>query len=220
MFPLLLPTAYAPPIDYFTYLYHYQGRTVQLEVNEHFVKQSIRNRTYISTANGVQALSIPLLGSNKTKTLIKDIQISEHGNWKRNHIQSIVSAYANTPFFEYYWCDIEPYYIKRYKYLLDFNTELLHKLASLIELDLETSCTQDYNFDNIDTLDLRYILDKRDEESKSSILSKLPYRQIFSERYGFIPNLSIFDLIFHKGPETLLYLRDCQSLNLLHVGSI
>ncbi len=210
----ILPSLYAPPIIYFAHLYREQGREVLLEAKEHFVKQSLRNRCQILTANGVQTLSIPLEGSNKTKTEIAELRISGHDNWQKKHIQAIVSAYASSPFFEYYWEDILPIFLEAEgQSLWNFNSKLTHRLAKLIELELNYQASQEYQliYDK-HTLDLRYQIDRENNKNAKSLLEEYPYYQVFAKRYGFSPNLSIFDLIFNMGRESLLYLKQVSSL--------
>ncbi len=210
----IFPSLYAPPIIYFAYLYREQGREVLLEAQEHFVKQSLRNRCQILTANGVQTLSIPLEGGNKTKIAMADLRISGHDNWQKKHIQAIVSAYASSPFFEYYWDDIEPIYQEAEgQSLWAFNSQLTSRLAELIELDLDYQASQTFQhkYDEA-TLDLRYEIDRAANDKANSLLEAYPYYQVFGARYGFSPNLSIFDLIFNMGAESLLYLKEVASL--------
>ncbi len=204
----VFPSLYAPPVLYFAYLYREQGHKVVFEAKEHFVKQSLRNRCQILTANGVQTLSIPLEGANKTKTAMEDVRISAHDSWQKKHIQAIVSAYSNSPFFEYYWDDILPHYQEAVgQTLWSFNSNLTAKLTSLIDLELDYQANEEYVPSDDRVLDLRYQLDKGSNEDLLKVLSKNPYYQVFAERYGFTANLSIFDLIFNMGSESLLYLK-------------
>ncbi len=211
---LVVPSLYAPPIIYFAHLYKTQGEEVLFEAKEHFVKQSLRNRCQILTANGVQTLSIPLEGSKKTKTAIDELCISGHDNWQKKHIQAIVSAYASSPFFEYYWDDIAPLYEEAVgQTLWSFNTKLTNRLTELIELELNYKVSQEFQskYDE-QVLDLRYQIDKEDNCQAEELLEQYPYYQVFAERYGFSANLSIFDLIFNMGTESLLYLKQVSSL--------
>ncbi len=204
---LVLPSLYAPPVVYFARLYQEQGAEVLFEAKEHFVKQTLRNRCQILTANGVQTLSIPLEGGNKTKTSLDELRISAHDSWQKKHIQAIVSAYSNSPFFEYYWDDILPHYEQAVgQTLWAFNSQLTKKLADLIDLDLELTPTSDYR-PSYEGQDLRSCIDRADSECNTSVELVEPYYQVFTERYGFTPNLSIFDLIFNMGAESLLYLQ-------------
>lgn len=205
---LLLATAYAPPIEYMAYLYTQQGTLVFMEAYEHIVKQSWRNRCDILTANGIQSLTIPIERPSGGKTRIKDIRISEHGNWRHLHSQALRSSYGSSPYFEYYWDDLSVYYDKRYHYLWDYNWEMLHLFSRLIDLELDVVETE-YFLPVVDdsVCDIRYKLHPRLLNREASFLSK-PYYQTFSKKFGFVSQLSIYDLLMNMGPESLLYLRD------------
>jgi hypothetical protein len=195
----LLPSAYWAPIEYYAYLLQHQ---CALEVEEYFVKQTIRSRCQIAGANNILTLHIPKVRKNSSKTLVKDLRINHDTAWQKQHWNSIVSAYNSSPFFEYYQDDIAPLYEEKPNFLLDWNNQIQELLDSLLNLEIVLPQTGSYQ-KNIDGLDLRgYAFDKQ----------MLPsYTQVFSETHGFTPHLSILDLLFNEGPNTETYL---QSLSL------
>ncbi len=192
----LLPTAYLAPISYYAILLKYKN--CNIEMHEHFVKQSIRNRCEIYSANGRLRLTIPKQRKGSSKTIIKDIKISYKEDWQKKHWNSIKSAYKSSPFFEYYQDEIEPFFKKKESKLVDFNNNLQEVILELL---------QDCNYPDF-TTSYHYKIefaDFRNHDFKLENLSK--YNQVFMEKHGFIPNLSILDLLFNLGPESSDYLH-------------
>lgn len=198
-----LSTAYFPSVSYVKEIL--RADTVWIEQNDYYVRQTYRNRCYIAAANGKMALSIPVERNLTEKGLVKDIRISDHDNWRHQHWQSIVSAYGMSPFFEYFEDDIAPFFTKRWKFLIDFNMEITHKLLDLLEIDKQLKLTDEYcaDFQN-KVVDLRL---KTKAHKEESVVTK-PYYQVFDAKYGFLPDLSVLDLIFNMGNESILYLTD------------
>lgn len=207
--PLLLSTAYAPPLEYMALLYAREGEVVYIESYEHIVKQSWRNRCDILTSNGLQSLTIPLERPAGGKTLIRDVRLSSHGAWRHLHTQALRSSYGSSPFFEYYWDDIRLLYDRQIHYLWDFNWGLMELLCRQIDLDVALRETTDFiPVGTPDYRDMRYTLHPRYRSRKPLNYSPESYYQPFAQRLGFVPNLSVFDLVMNLGPESLLYLRD------------
>ena len=209
-FDLLLSTAYAPPISYFAKLYEYQGKAIGLEAQEHYLKQSYRNRCRILSPNGVQALTIPVEQSLSLKTKIRDVRISEHGSWRHLHAQALRTAYGASPFFEYYADELLPFYERRYSFLWDFNEELLRVLTRQLQLEVSWSATEEFADpaeECPETCDLRYVIHPKKRHSVPGLM-RPPYYQLYQDRFGFVEELSILDLLFEMGPESLLILRD------------
>lgn len=199
--PLIIPP-YAGNIQYYSLFAHY--KEVLIERYAHYVKQTYRNRCQILTANGVMNLTIPVEKVSGEKMLDKDVRISST-DWQRVHWNAIESAYNNSPFFLYYEDDIRLMYEKRFDFLLDFNLQLQEILVSLLGLQTEFKLTENY----IDSheYDLREVLSPK---YKGELLNfnSTPYYQVFKEKYGFVENLSIYDLLFNMGNESVLILRD------------
>ena len=192
-----LSSAYLAPVEYYTKLLAY-GQ-VYIEQHDHYTKQTYRNRCTIAAPDGALALSIPTVKPDTLKCPMRDIRISDHGNWRHLHWNAIESAYNHTPFFEYYKDDFRPFYEKRYEFLADFNEELCHLICSLIDIQPVMKRTSEYKTE--------FAPGETDFRLEDPDFSPQPYYQVFQERHGFLPNLSIIDLLFNMGPESLLVLQ-------------
>lgn len=203
----LLSSAYWPNLHYFYYVLH--SETVCVEQFENYQKQSFRNRTQILSANGTLDLSIPITKSH-SKELSKDVRISYKENWQQKHWRAIISAYKNSPYFEHFENEIAHFYSGKFDLLLDFNLQQLELLLKILRIKKNITRSERYEKEAVSFLDLRekihpkidFITDKHTLET----LSK-PYYQTFETKFEFIPNLSILDLLFNKGLETLNYLE-------------
>lgn len=193
-------TAYLPPVSYFISLT--ETDKVILEANENYVKQSYRNRCRIATANGVETLTIPVESGSGKKISIRDVRISAHGDWQKNHWRAINSAYRSSPFFEYLQDDFAPFYEKKWTFLWDYNYELLTLILDFLSLEKTILFTKTFEDECSDSKDFRYLIHPK----KKPICSVEPYYQVFENKFGFLSELSIIDLIFNLGNETILYL--------------
>ena len=204
----LLSTAYLGPVQYYAKLFSYG--TVLIEQHEHYVKQTYRNRCYVSSAGGVQALTVPVVKPEKEKCAIKDIRISDHGNWRHLHWNALESAYRNSPFFEYYADDFQPFYTRKYEFLLDFNLELQNVVCKLFDMQPVIKLTE--HFVNAGEAaeydDYRNVIVPGGTYRSDESFRVRDYYQVFQNKLGFQANLSIVDLLFNMGPEGLLILRD------------
>lgn len=197
-----LSTAYLPPIEYVSILLK---ENVQLEYCEHFQKQSFRNRTRILTGNGTITLSIPVINGNK-EFPITEARIDYRTSWQRDHWRTIVSAYNSSPYFLYYQDALRPFYEQTFTLLTAFNEELLKTLCRLMQIPCQWTKTTAYAREL--EPDLRTLIHpKRQQEADYPFRLKDPYPQVFSDRFGFTPNLSILDLLFNEGPNALSYLK-------------
>lgn len=202
MHTILLSTAYLPPIEYFFHLDRCED--ILIEQFETYKKQTYRNRSLIYTEKGIMPLSIPITKPNGNHTKTNEIEIFQNDNWQKNHWKSIQSAYQASPFFLYYKDELEVFYTTKYKRLIDFNNDLLFKLVELTDIETKISFTSDFiETDSLED-DLRF---KISPKEKPTINTLKNYTQVFTERHGFINNLSIIDLLFNMGPETLDYIR-------------
>ena len=197
---ILLTSAYLPPISFFTAIN--SGGDVLVEQYDNYCKQTYRNRCVIATAGGKQTLTIPVAKSDSPKQLMKDVRISDHGEWRRQHWNALESAYMNSPFFMYYQDDFRPFYEKKYEFLIDFNTELTLRIMELAGIKKEIKLTESYMRGTDGITDLRALAEPGVQEP----LNAKPYWQVFKQKYGFQANLSAVDLLFNMGPEFPLYL--------------
>ena len=193
----LLSTAYLAPIEYYAILL--QEPNCSIELHEHFVKQSIRNRCDIYGANGKLQLTIPKQRKGSDKTIIKEIQISYKQDWQKQHWTAIQSAYNSSPFFKYYQDELQPFFEAEEKLLVDFNQKLQKVILELLQEKDNTNFTKEFQHEG-------NFSDFRNHKWNSEQQEK--YDQVFMEKHGFIPNLSILDLLFNLGPESGNYLHN------------
>jgi len=193
----LLPTAYLAPVSYYAILFQYPNCCIELR--EHFIKQSIRNRCDIYGANGRLRLTIPKERKGSSKKIIKNLKISYRNNWQKQHWNAIESAYNSSPFFEYYKDDLKSFFEEKEEYLVNFNSKLQNIIISMLKEENTIKNTTEYlhkgNF--LDLRNYTWELKKQKE-----------YDQVFMEKKGFISNLSILDLLFNIGPESADYLHN------------
>lgn len=201
-----LSSAYLAPIAYYAKLKAYDK--VFVEQHDHYIKQTYRNRCTIAGPEGEIALTIPTMKPDTLKCPMKDIRISDHGNWRHLHWNAIESAYNSTPFFEYYKDDFRPFYEQKYTFLADFNEELCRLICQLIDMEPDMERTPEYKTEfAAHESDFREIIHpKKDFRLTDPEFTPRPYYQVFEARHGFLPNLSIIDLLFNMGPESLLVL--------------
>ena len=209
MTTVLLSTAYLAPVEYYTKLLAYDR--ILVEQYDHYGKQTYRNRCTIAGPDGPLDLSIPTVKPVTPKCLTRDIRISDHGNWRHLHWNALESAYNHTPFFEYYKDDFRPFYEQKYEFLVDFNEALCQLVCSLLDISPRISRTTDYAAAPTDADDFRErIHPKKDFRMEDPDFVARPYYQVFQDRLGFLPNLSIVDLLFNMGSESLLVLQACR----------
>ncbi len=206
------------PLISITYLGHIQYYTkflladnIYIEQHENYSKQSYRNRCSVYGANGLQTLSIPVKKGNTLKTKIRDVRIDYKNDWQKNHWKTIESAYNASPFFEIYAPEFYPFYHERkYNYLFDYNLALLKLILNLLEIETAISFTNEYIFNTDLYHDYREsIHPKKRCKKEDSLFEPVVYYQVFSDKHGFKPNISIIDLLFNEGPQAPLILKDC-----------
>lgn len=246
---ILLSSTYFGPVQWYQKLNRHR---CVIEQHDNFVKQTYRNRCVIASANGPQTLTVPTERYDGLKCPMRDIRISDHGNWRHLHWQALVSAYGETPFFEYYADDLRPYFEgRRWTYLLDFNLDIMHTLCSLLDVRPTLSLSDHYITTDAPTAVHAATTtahatatattggsNSMEEETRLNAESKLfeetkgagsnfidlrdairpkrplpdsefdprPYYQVRAARHGFLPNLSVLDLLFNEGPEGIFWL--------------
>ena len=230
----LLSTTYFGPVQWYQKLYRYEE--VEIEQWESFQKQTYRNRCLIATTQGIQALTVPV--ERCTVGTIKDVRISDHGNWRHLHWNALVSAYGESPFFEYYQDDIRPFFKERWEFLLDFNEAIREKMCELLDIRAKVGFTNEFTVyrtksEELKTKSYDYSQGEKtpQQSNHNSSLFTLhsplkdfregiqpkhpmedpdfeakPYYQVYQQKHGFLPNLSVLDLLFNMGPEGIFYL--------------
>lgn len=197
----LLPVSYFGPIEEYGILA--KANLVEYETCENFVKQSYRNRCLVMGANGMLRLTVPLVLKSREKTPVKDIRISNSEKWQSHHWKSIYSGYKNSPFFDYYESELLPLFLNEYKYLLDLNFKTNEVIQSCLGLNTSVQASKSFKPYHQDG-DLRLTIHPK----KTPITETPRYIQVFEEKHGFVPNLSILDLLFNEGPQALIYLQN------------
>lgn len=195
----LVSTAYLPPVAYMAACV--KCRDIVIETRETFPKQTYRNRCCIAGPNGRQILVIPVIRPRRNHTPVKDIRTDPGQSWQKIHWRSIETAYNKSPFFLYYRDDLLPFFRTPWKFLLDLNTAILESLFRMMRLDSVIAFTGTYESRPNVGQDLRVLL-----TSKHQRIACPPYTQVFSMRLGFLPNLSIIDLLCNLGPDSVGYL--------------
>ena len=233
----LLSTAYFPPISYFAAIAQemkgligkgddrksilpspLSSSVVFIEACENYQKQSYRNRCHFYGADGVQTLSFPIVHDNGThKNLISEVRVDYSKPWVLQHKRAITSAYGTSAYFEYYQDELFAILDGQPEKLLDLNTSLLRFFLEKTGLKADIHLTDEFRLDGSATLhgekiiceDLREVIHPK---RQNNILSKLelekPYFQVFSPKHGFKSDLSIMDLLFNEGPDSILFLKN------------
>ncbi len=184
---------------------------VLYEVMDFYEKQTYRNRMYIHSANGKQMLSVQVKHTHSDgKQLYKDVQVSNDFDWQKLHWRSLETAYRTSPYFEFYEDDLYPLFHQKYKYLVDLNLDTIQVINDLLDIDFPSQKTTQFQKAYPEMLDLRYLKNAKNEPD---IIQSFPkYTQMFDDRNGFMPNLSILDLLFMEGPNAVTYLENISKL--------
>ena len=196
---LFIPTYFSPISQYAAFV---QAKEIVFEMDDNFQKQSYRNRCYIFNTNGRQILNIPVkhaISSARKKT--KDTLLEKGTSWQDQHFRSLKTAYSNSPFFEFYVDDLAPLFEKKYTYLQDVNIDTFLFVSEALQIDSDFKKTTSY------------ILESENNDFRNLASAKVhpkivldPYIQMFDDKHGFTPNLSILDLLFMEGPNAISFL--------------
>ena len=190
----ILPLSYLPSVEYVARLLREQ---CVIDVGENYVKRSERNRAYILSANKVMPLTVNVVGGNRPRLPMRDVEIDYSKRWQHQHWVSIVSAYKSSPYFDHYASYLEPFYRREWRYLVDYNRELLELLLRLLGSPMALPLSEQYVESREGDLDLR------PKHREGSTFVAEPYFQNFSERMPFQPNLSVLDLLLCEGPSAI-----------------
>ena len=199
---ILHPT-YFPSISHFVVMA--QSENITFEIEDNFQKQTNRNRTYIYSPNGIQLLNIPIKHSKENRQKTKDIRIDKDFDWQKQHFKSFEAAYRSSPFFEFFEDDLRPIFDKKHEFLLDLNFEALEIVFKCLRMKVQYSETTEY-FHEVDyntTRDFRHLVEGKKDTSEFG-----KYTQVFDDKFGFINNLSVLDLLFNEGKYAIDYLRE------------
>lgn len=198
---LLLPAFYLPNISYFHTIKNNEGPII-VEQWEHFPKQTFRTRTQIATANGVLDLLVPIQHGKKQRQKLNEVLINYDHPWQRLHWLSLQTAYRSSAYFEFYEDDFRRFYEKEYNHLLEYNVEQLQLILKLLKLNREIVFNDKYEAESPNALDYRNVIHPK---KPSLVPDQKPYFQLFEDKNGFLPNLSIIDLLFSQGPQSKNY---------------
>ena len=194
---ILIHPNYFPNIHQFNQII--KANNILFEVSDNYQKQTFRNRTYIYGANGKLGLFIPVIHTHKQRELFKDVKISYESNWMDLHLKSLQSAYRSSPYFEYFEDDFIKLYSEKEKFLADFNIKCIKLISNLLDLDLDYKISGEYVEKTNDIIDLRDLSNARKEKK----IDTPKYIQVFESKHGYLNNLSIVDLIFSEGPNSV-----------------
>jgi len=197
---ILVSTAYLPPVEYFSIIS--QADEIFIEREENYLKQSYRNRCYILSSHGSQLLSVPVYLGSLHKTLVKDIRIDYSKRWQQVHLRAMTASYNSSPYFEFYFENIEKIISKNHNFLLDLNMELTESVLEILKVNKTIFYTTIFEPVGDIENDFRY---KITPKGKSHFAVK-EYFQVFNNVEGFVPGLSIIDLVFNMGPDAVEYL--------------
>ena len=197
----IFPAAYFPCISYVATLL--ADETPVIEIFDTYHKQTYRNRCHVMTANGVQLLSVPVKQVNGNHTMTKDMVISTVEPWQQIHRRCLESAYKASPYFDHYYGYIEPIFEQRFVRLIDLNDAALAAIFKMLKVKKEIVHTSDYMKEA--DVDYRNVFVKRNAECEQPVQK---YYQVFENKFPFVPDLSVLDLIFNEGPGAMDYLRN------------
>lgn len=199
---LIIEAQYFPPIEYFKQFVQFPH--IVIEAHENYQKGSYRNRCHIANSTGVQVLSVPLRKGKNANQPIREVAIAYDMDWQKQHWQSIRTAYGSAPFWEHYAPQLEPFFLKKYDYLFDLNMAIFETFFKILKLKntINISLSNSYNLDFTEGVDFRnkILPNKSDFQGEK-------YAQLFQERTGFLPNLSILDLVFCTGPQAMSVIK-------------
>jgi hypothetical protein len=182
-------SAYFPSLAYVRSLFHYPR--FELDLHENFLKQSIRTRAEVLTANGIVQLNVPIIHASGHKQMMAEIQIDYTKNWQTEHWRTIESAYGNAPYFEHYAYDIQAIFSEKKLLLHELNTQILSWIDQALDLNLEITPSKAYTGQT--SAEKKFFLERDKTITKT-------YQQVFETAHGFVPNLSIIDGLMNQGP--------------------
>ncbi len=202
---VVLSTAYLPPIQYVTKFILYN--TVWMEQHENYMKQTYRNRCLILGSNGPLTLSIPIVKQHNEKIPIRNVLIDYSLSWQKIHWKAIESAYGKSPFFLYYKDDMLPFFTKKYETLFEYNFEIITAISKILGLSKEMRLTSEFQKTYEHADDLRHRIHPKPGALQDLDFKTIEYYQTFGNKFSFAAGLSILDLLFNEGNESISILK-------------
>ena len=197
---IIIHPSYFPSISHFVSIA--KADLVTFEMEDNFQKQTNRNRMYIYSPNGIQLLNVPIKHSKEKHQRMKEVKIENDFDWQKQHFKSLEAAYRTSPFFEYFEDDILPIFKKKHTFLMDLNLETMSIVSKCLKLEFDYNETLEYFHQVDDKIDYRNLISGKKDTSQFE-----SYMQVFGDKYGYLNNLSILDLLFNEGRYALDYLR-------------
>jgi hypothetical protein len=185
------PSSYFPSVEYFIHLHRF--RSISVDTTGTYQKQTVRNRCFILSPNGIQCLSVPVIHQSCVKQLMHEVKISYAEPWQKIHWRAIQSAYGRSPFFEFFRDELEDIYLQQFVYLAELNHHLLLFLLKKIKSDVNLIETGTSTYD-----DVLFLADAKNTDPAAATLFR-QYNQVFGYKSGFVPNLSMLDLLLNCG---------------------
>jgi hypothetical protein len=199
---ILLSSAYFPPVQYLSLIHH--SAIALIEKEENYLKQSYRNRCSILTSNGPSALIVPVFSAGPEKIPVKEVRIDYSKRWQQVHLRALISSYRSSAFFEYYFEDFEKLISSNPECLFELNENALRTILKITGISSEIRYTDSFEHEEGKDYDFRYLISPKKKIPGNTVFKE--YFQVFSNKFGFVPGLSILDLIFNAGPDTINYL--------------
>ena len=197
---LLIHPTFFPNVAHFAAMI--QTQDLVFEVCDNYQKQTYRNRASIYGANGKLNLNVPVIYSQSNRQLYKDVAIFNDDNWQLQHLKSLESAYRTSPFYEFYIDELMPIFTEDINTIMALNLKCISIIFNCLQLPLHYRLTTEFNT-STEYIDARALSNSRKETQQSFT----PYRQVFDNKFGFLSNLSILDLLFNEGPNAEMYLN-------------
>lgn len=198
---IILHPTYFPSISHYAAML--QADKITFEADDNFQKQTNRNRMYIYSPNGLQMLNIPVKHSKNERQKFKDVRIENAFGWQKNHFKSLEAAYRASPFFEFFEDDFRPIFENKHEFMMDLNFQIFDIINDCLGVDLPFTKTEEYFHEVDDKTDFRHLVN-----GKKDTFTNYAYTQVFGEKHGFLPNLSILDLLFNEGRHAVEYLKN------------
>ena len=198
----LIESQCLPPVP--TYQILRQNDAVKIEIHENYQKRSFRNRFYLAGPNGVNAFTIPLAKGKNQKQKISKVQVAYDEDWIRNLSGLLQTNYGSAPFFHHYIDSLMDVFKKEEPYLLNLNMNLLNWTLKTLRIETPILTSLEYRVNTEEAQDMRNTFTPK---TLKSYEANVIYNQVYEERGGFIPNLSILDMIMCCGPESASILQ-------------